>query len=166
MIIKRSDVISTAVKFEKEGEAFYLDAASKTENSAARKMFQSFAADERKHVEWLEKLAADEAVVISDPKELRDGLKAIFAATTKDKNDSKASRSEITAIRVAIGKEVESTLAYTAWANEMSDATCGDICRKLAKIEDKHRQLLENMLQYLEKTGDWFMQEEQWIFEG
>ena len=56
--------------------------------------------------------------------------------------------------------------AYAKWAEETDDEDVRALCTALVGVEEFHRQVLENTLQYFEQTADWFMQEEQWNFEG
>ena len=62
--------------------------------------------------------------------------------------------------------EEKSIAAYENWAEEAGDPEVAGVCRKIADIEKFHKTLLENTMQYLERTIDWFMQEERWSFDG
>ena len=51
-----TDLISTMVELERNGEAFYRDAAQNTTNLAARDLFTRLAGEEESHREFYEKL--------------------------------------------------------------------------------------------------------------
>jgi len=73
---------------------------------------------------------------------------------------------DIKAVSVALGMEKKSVAAYDKWASEADDKDVRELCAKLADFERVHVKVLYNTVEYLEHTGDWFMQEEGWMFDG
>ncbi len=160
-------VAGAAVQLEKDGRGFYLEAAAKTKSDLARKMFEGLAGDELNHIDWIENLSPGASSAQSANRELYDRLKPIFAGAPAGlRLSAELTDGDLEAIDIAIGMEEKSIAAYEKWAAEDDSEGVQALCKALAGQEHFHRQMLENTRQYLDKTADWFMQEEQWNFEG
>ena len=170
--------IKAAIKLEEDGRAFYLEAAGKSTNVQAKKTFESLAADETKHIEWIKEqtagagprheLCAPTAGVLDAAaanRELYVRLKGIFADVSPEAATASADE-DIKAIDTAIGMEDKSVEAYTDWAENGPSDAIRKLGSMLVGIEKFHRQVLENAKEYLTSPGDWFMQEEGWSFDG
>jgi len=163
----REEVVAAAIQLEKDGQEFYLAAAQKTSSNLAREMFQCLAADEERHVQWINKLSSEGATAGSANRATYDTLRPIFAdAPAETKMAAELSADDLSAIDVAVGMEEKSIAAYQEWAQEDSGEDVQKLCRALVGQEQFHKQMIENTRTYLDKTCDWFMQEEQWNFEG
>lgn len=162
-----SEIVDSGVQMEKDGIEYYSKLAESATNPLARQMFESFAQDEKNHVLWLEKLAAKEQVEIEEPEQVYVRLREIFQnAPDELKETAKASEDDTQALKIAIGMEVKSKEAYEKWAEELDDPQAKALCKKLAQFEEMHRQAFVNTEEYLNRTGDWFMKEERWMFDG
>jgi len=167
MALTKQDIINGAIRLEEDGIKFYREIADKTKNETTRKMFESLAADEEKHIEWIENLAPDVETSKEFNKNLYDRLKNIFAdAPKKLKDEAEATEDDMMAIDIAIGMEVKSHDEYKRFADETDDQEIKSLFTILADIERFHRDVLQNSKEYLDAPHDWFMQEEQWMFEG
>jgi rubrerythrin len=167
--MEKQDIINAALRLEEDGRGFYLSAASTAANDVARKTFESFAKDEENHIRWLKSILgegddkADPAAV----KAIYGALRGIFADVPEEqKGQLAATDDDIKGIGIAIGKEEESIAAYQEWADGSDDAEVKELFNVLVAAEKNHRELLNNARTYLESTGDWFMGEEQWSFDG
>ncbi len=168
MATTKQEIIEAAVQLERDGHEFYLGVAGKASSDLARQMFESLADDELIHVEWIEKmLSPDAEVATATKKKTYERLRGIFADVSEALRDAAASsEDDVEAINTAIKMEEKSRAAYLKWADETdSDELC-KLCNALADQESFHREILENTIQYLESTGDWFMVEEGWHFDG
>ncbi|MHC4251948.1 MAG: ferritin family protein [Planctomycetota bacterium] len=154
--------VAAAIKLEEDGRRFYLESAAKTANELVKRMFESLAADETNHIDWIHAKNPEVESSLDANRALYAKLKGIFA----DAPAAGGAESDSAAIDVAIGMEEKSAAAYAEWAAE--GAT--DEIRKLGAVlvgqEKFHRQLLENTKEYLDSPGDWFLSEERWNFEG
>ena len=163
----KQEVVQAAMQLEKDGIAFYQDAATKTSSDLVRKMFESLADDEYDHIEWIKRSVPGVTEVQKINRQLYDRLRPIFAdvpeATLRELAKSK---SDVDAINFAISIEQKSIDAYEEWSKNAEAPDVRVLCDILAGVEQFHRQVLANTLEYLEHTPDWFMQEEQWNFEG
>jgi len=154
--------VAAAIKLEEDGRRFYLDSAAKATSDAVRKMFESLAADETDHIQWIHALAPGVDSSREANRALYAKLKTIFSHAPTIRGEE----SDTAAIDVAIGMEERSAEAYAEWAAEGETDEIRKLGAVLAGQERFHRQLLENMKQYLDTPGDWFLAEERWNFEG
>lgn len=159
------DAISAAKRLEADGHRFYLDAAGKASNESTRKMFTALAGDEARHLEWLEKLTPGVGSAAEANRALYGSLKDVFGGTSSAEA-AEGTESDVEAIDFAIGIEDKSIAAYSEWAEKGGNEEIRKLGGVLVGQERFHRQLLENAKEYLERPGDWFMQEERWNFEG
>jgi len=167
MSVTRDDVARAAVQLERDGRAFYLEAAEKAQNDLTQKMFASLADDELDHIAWIEEMLPGVDTASAANRRLYQRLRHIFADVPEAKlRKIAASKDDVEAINVAIGIEKESVAAYEKWQDEVEAEDVKKVCNVLAGIERFHVQVLSNTLEYFEHTPDWFMQEEQWNFEG
>lgn len=167
--MERSDIINAAIKLEEDGKDFYLRTASGSSNDLARRTFESFAKDEAKHIEWFKCLleGGDNKADPDAVKEIYRVLRGIFSDIDESSREQlKASDNDIECITIAIGKEEESISAYSDWAQKVEDHELRKLFEILVEAEKEHRKLLNNTKEYLANTGDWFMSDEQWSFDG
>ena len=167
----REDVLNSALKLENDGRDFYLEIAAGAPNEYAKKTFDSFAEDESNHIVWLKEMfEEDMSFTHADPQEtsrIYGKLQSIFSCIPEEKKNELASvADDISQIDIALGKEEESIQAYMAWAKETEDEEVKKLFETLVDFEKNHRALLNNVKEYLDKSGDWFMSEEQWVFDG
>ena len=167
MATVKEQVLGAAIQLERDGRKFYLEAASKTASDLARKMFEALAEDELRHIEWIKAVSSGGSTTESANRELYGRLRPIFTDVSDDVQLSVLiSEDDLEAIEIAIGMEEKSFAAYEQWAEESDNEDVCYLCKVLAGQERFHRQLLDNTRVYLDRTTDWFMQEEQWNFEG
>ena len=168
MATTKHDIIEAAIQLERDGHQFYLGLAAKASSDLARQMFESLADDELVHIEWIEReLAPGEEVAVGAKKKTYDRLRGIFADVPEElRNAAASSEDDIEAVNSAIRMEEESRAAYLKWADDTDSDDLRNLCSVLADQERFHREALENTIQYLQSTGDWFMAEEGWHFDG
>ncbi len=165
--MKREEIVRAAVQLEEDGRKFYLDAAAKTADAQTRRIFESLADDALLHIEWINANLPQTESAGELNRALYGRLRGIFSEPSKEtRRRAAASADDIAALRRGIEMEEKSRAAYVKWGNESEDAEQRDLCGKLAGVESFHREVLEKTIEYLERTADWFMQEEHWNFEG
>lgn len=168
--MERIDILNAARNLEVDGHDFYLKTAAAASNELARKTFESFAKDEENHIKWIDDALKGEgkaAVNENAAEEVYSTLKGIFKDAPEDlKGNAGTSSDELAAIEIAVGKEEGSIKAYQEWADASEDADIKALFTTLVAVEKTHRDLLNNTRTYLESTGDWFMVDEQWSFDG
>ena len=167
MTVSKEEVARAAIALEEDGRALYLEVAEKTADDLAKKMFLALADDELDHIDWIKDLVPAVDASATANRRLHQKLRHIFADVPEAKARAFArAEDDVKAIHIALGKERESIDAYDKWAAESDDPDVAGLCNTIAGIERFHVQVLNNTLEYFEHTPDWFMQEEQWNFEG
>ena len=167
MSVTRDDVAKAAIQLERDGRAFYLEVAQKTRSNLTKQMFLSLADDELDHIQWITNMVPGVDTASEANRRLYERLRPIFADVPEAKMRKIAqSDDDVEAINVALGIEKQSVDAYERWESEAAEEDVKSTCNVLAGVERFHIQVLSNTLEYLEHTPDWFMQEEQWNFEG
>ncbi len=163
----KQQILDTALKLEQDGHAFYMDAANSASNPLAKKMYQSLAADEQKHMEWIQALLEGRTPGMTRISDTYERLRGIFADAPESlRKEVKAAAGDQASLTIGMNMEDKSAAAYQKWSDETADSQLKALLANLAEFERGHRRILENTLEYLDKTGDWFMVEEQWNFEG
>ena len=167
MSLTKDEVIKAAAQLERDGYDFYVEAAKKAGNELARQMFESLADDEVDHLRWIERAEPGVNTAEAANRLLYAKLRPIFADVPQQKlNEIASSEGDVEAIKTAVGIERKAAAAYADWAGECDDPVVKKLCETLVGVEKFHEQVLNNTLEYFEKTADWFMKEEQWNFEG
>ena len=159
-------VLNTAAQTERDGRAFYLQAAAEASNRLAREMFEALAAEEAKHLEYIEALMAKRKVE-HVPSTLQAHIKTLFTAAPEAlRAKVKATETDRKAVAFALDIERKSYDFYMKWKDQADSESVRELCRELAEQENFHYRLFNQMREYLDRTGDWFMREEHWIFDG
>ena len=149
---KISKVIRTAIKMEESGIGFYQKAEEKTSYPLAKKMFLSFAEDEKRHLTVLKKILTD--LKFSDLDQFfverpRQKIENIFR---KVKNEIKeritANPDELEALKIGIDMELESVQFYQTALEKNEDNLQKAFLRRLVEEEKEHLQLLQNTHSY------------------
>ena len=165
-----SKVIKTAIKMEKNGIDFYDKAEEKTSYPLAKKMFLSFAEDEKRHLTVLKEILTD--LKFSDfdrffAEKPRQKIENIFR---KVKNEIKeritANPDELEALKIGMDMELESVEFYQTALEKSEDNLQKAFLRRLVEEEKEHLQLLQNTHSYLKNSGDWFLWEEKALLDG
>ena len=153
---RAEEIIGAAVKLEQDGYKFYRSVASKSTNRSIQKIFELLAEDELYHIDWLKVMNGDFLPVEINQK-LYAQVKDIFINGPDDiRKRMLESKSDIDAVKQAIEIEDKTAAAYAKWAKDIDDGDLKELCNKLVSVERFHRQLLENMIAYLQESEDWF----------
>jgi rubrerythrin len=155
--------IETAIQIEKDGLAFYTEAAKRTDDANGKKMFQTLARDEAAHQKLFEDarqallergnwLSPEEVTAIS-PKRLDHS--PIFPTGDEVKTAEVPER-ELTALRRGIQAEKDSIAFYTQEMEKTDDPDARAMYAYLVEQEEGHHTILQGEYDYLTRTGFWF----------
>ena len=155
--------IETAIQIEKDGLAFYTEAAKQTDDPNGKKMFQSMARDEAAHQKLFEEtresllkegqwLSPEEVAAIS-PKSL--DRPPIFPTGDEIKATEIPER-ELVALRRGIEAEEASIAFYSEQISKIEDPDGRAMYAYLIEQEESHRTILQGEYDYLTHTGFWF----------
>ncbi len=162
--------IKTAIEMEKNGIEFYHNAEEKTSYALAKKMFLSFAEDEKKHLTALEKILTD--LNFSDFAQFfgekpAQKIKNIFRKASNEIRDRiTANPDELEAIKIGMDMELGSIEFYQKALDKSEDNHQKAFLERMVEEEKEHHQLLQNTHSYLKDSGDWFLWEEKGLLDG
>ncbi|MBM9604961.1 ferritin-like domain-containing protein [Desulfopila inferna] len=156
------DIYIFAMQMEKDGELYYRELAEKSKSEGLRKIFTMLAEEEIKHFKIVkdlrEKTGLSEVVdtaILSDVKnifeEMREGNLAfeqgLYVDTTEETN----------AYRKARDIEESSKDFYLEKAEESVGQPAELLFKKLAREEDKHFRIMDNIVEFVSRPepGNW-----------
>ena len=160
-------VVDAARKTEMDGRKFYAGTAAKTANPLAKRMFESLVAAEEEHLKFIEQLAAGEFKASPYKGEFARRLATVFSELGDEVKSRTASvEDDVKALDFAIDMEDKSMAFYRKWAETGSDEVVRKFCARMRDEEEDHWRILQSTRDYLDDTGNWFMVQEGWSFDG
>lgn len=152
------EAIKMAIQLEKDGRAFYEQAAQKTKHKLAKKMFETLAKDEIDHLHTFQKMF-DSLIKPDEWKELTEkpskvGKVPVFQGEARGIGD--VDPNEIEALRTARENEKKSIDFFNEVAEETGDPLAKRIFTKIKQEEEYHYDLLQAQLDYVTNSGFWF----------
>lgn len=160
------NAIEIARKMETDAIRFYTEAAGRTRYPAGKKMFETVAIDEKRHLEIVNKLLQGLEIHMEDVHPMNN-IKTVFE-TMKDKMMEKvqATADELEAFKIAMQMEKEGIEFYKKLLSEAKPGKEKMLFEKLIGEEEQHFAIFENTYNFLMDTGNWFMWDEHSIVEG
>lgn len=156
------DIYTFAMQMEKDGETYYRELGEKSRNVGLKRIFTMLADEEVKHFEIIKKLrekvalpAAIDSNVLTDVKnifeEMRAGKLKFEPGYAVDTTD------ETIAYRKARDVEEKSRKFYLEKAGEVTDTQAALLLKMLAREEDKHYRIMDNLVEFVSKPepGNW-----------
>jgi rubrerythrin len=162
------EALVTALSMEKNGYDVYTKAAQKTKNALGRTTLEAIAKKELDHIKAIEEFSAknlDRSIAAINPKDKKEYVLPIMEKMKKAL-DEKTANDLNNAYKVAMGLEKESFNLYKKLKGESADAKTKQFFDFLMKEENTHYELLQDTLEYLDRPGDWYREQERWIVEG
>jgi len=158
--------METAIRMETDAIQFYTEAAEKTTHPAGKKMFETIAEDERKHLETVSRLLKEMDLPPAGPGDT-GSITTVFE-TLKDAMMEKvaATEDELEAFKIAMRMEKEGLEYYEKASSEAASEQEKALFERLAEEEQSHYRIFSNTYSFLNDTGNWFMWEERSIVEG
>ncbi|MHC4479982.1 MAG: ferritin-like domain-containing protein [Planctomycetota bacterium] len=161
------EALGRARKMEIDGADFYTELAKKCAVLSGKRMFESFAADERRHLKVVSDVAEGLGVDMESQPMPRDEIRTIFTEAKENVGDYlEASPDEQEAIRIAMGMETDSYKLYSQAAEDATDDLTRQLMERLAREENQHYEMLENTLEYLNSNEEWFLWSEWALIVG
>ena len=154
------DAIATAIQMEKEGRAFYLNAAAQTSSAMGAKLFTSIADDELVHLKTFEKIFEDrigkeewDALVKSSGKYKEI---PVFPKDLKSSEGPDPDSSELDALHIAMKAEQEAIEYYGKIIEGLADEDVKKAIETIISHERSHYTLLNEEFTYINNTGFWY----------
>lgn len=147
-------VYEYAMKVEKDGEAYYRELASKAPNNGLKKVFTILADAEVKHYNVFKNMLNKKAVD-ADTMDIITDTQTIFETLKEEKDNVDFQGDEVEYYEEAIKREDDSYIFYLNKANELEDENEKSIFLKIADEEIKHKEVLENILSFIQAPQNW-----------
>lgn len=148
------NVYEYAMKVEKDGEAYYRELASKAPNAGLKRVFTILADAEVKHYKVFKSMLQSEDVD-TDTMDIGTDTKTIFETLSEQKEDASFNNDEIKYYEDAIKREDDAYIFYLNKANELEDPHERTVFLKIAQEEMKHKEVLENILSFIQAPQNW-----------
>ncbi|MDZ7861054.1 MAG: ferritin family protein [Candidatus Krumholzibacteriota bacterium] len=147
------EILEYAMQMEKDGENFYREIASSTNDAGLKTITNMLADEEVKHYRLLQKMKADEYVmtettILEDAKNVFSGMQG--GKYVIDKKDD-----QIAVYREAQDIEKRSRLFYEEKAAETDNKDQKKLFERIAEEERKHYFLLENIIEFVSRPENW-----------
>jgi len=160
------DTLEIAKKMEADAISFYTEAARKTNYSAGKKMFQTIAEDEKRHLEMITQIIKGLQVThqdVSPKKNVRTVFESMKGEMMKR---VQATSDELEAFKIAMQMEKEGKEFYQKMLAAAKTDKERSLLERLITEEEQHYAMFANTHEFLANTGNWFMWEERGIVEG
>jgi len=160
------DALEIAVKMETDAIAFYTEAARKTKYPAGKKMFDSVAADEKRHLAMITQIIKGLGATHQESNPIKN-IKTVFESLKNEMMKKvEATQDELEAFKIAMQMEKEGKQFYEKTLAKVKTDKEKELFRRLIHEEEQHYEIFANTYQFLSDTGNWFLWEERGIVEG
>ena len=153
-----AEAIRTAIQMEKEGHAFFHQAALRTNNKLGKAMFERLAAEEIAHMETFRKMF-DSMSNTEDWRAVSTQLRSVSKPPvfSDAKNKMKAEREpgEVEALRQAMEIERNAIEFFDDAKSKTNDETAKEIFEKIRQEEEYHHALLQAQYDSVTNSGYW-----------
>lgn len=151
------DIYDYAMKFEKDGEAYYRDAAAKSAHKGFGTILTMLADIELQHYQTFEKMKANEPVQVKDTNVL-DRAKNIFIKMREEGGGMEGLPvREITVYKRAQEIEKETETFYREKAKELKGKPQEMVFLHVAEEENRHYWLLQRMIDFVDRPHTWLV---------
>jgi rubrerythrin len=153
------DIFDFALQMELDGEKYYRDLAEKVKHDDLKKVLEGLAEDEQRHYKIIQLAQSQTFNLIADSS--LSGIPNVFSRN-KDKafvpeNDliAKLKDEQSDVYRAALLKEEESAALYKKLQEDSKQPEAKRIFEKLMQEEEKHVEVIENIIEMLNHVNDW-----------
>ena len=154
-----AEAIKIAIQMEKDGRAFYEEAAGKTKSELGKKIFLDLARDEVKHLKIFQEIF-DGFAGSSDWRQLineyQSSVREIPVFKENPGTVCQADPNDVEAIRFAMDSERSAVDYYGKLAAETKNPQAEELFNKIREEEVYHYDLLQVHLDSLTGSGVWF----------
>ncbi len=147
------NAIDYALAFEEEGKNFYNELALKAKKDEIRSIFLMLADDELRHYKIIEKFK--EGVYEYLHTSTFNNVPTLFQKLKSQNTAFSDNQSLLDTYNSAIQIEIQSRDFYKQQALSSSSPKEKEILEILSKEEDKHRIILENLMEFIRKSQEW-----------
>ena len=154
------NIFDFALKMELDGEKYYRDLAERVSFDKLKTVVEGLAEDERRHYKMIQSVQQQTFNLVEANPALSktDNVFAIdneAALANKKFFIEKLKGEQIEAYQAALMKEKESVELYSKLKENAKNREEKIICEKLMHEEEKHVEVLENIIDMLNHVHDW-----------
>jgi rubrerythrin len=168
-----STALEKAMEVERQGKAFYEQAAELVHDPMGKQVFQTLARDEVQHIrllqaeydaiqkekDWMELDVAKVCLPSTPLKVFPDKRRASLVIRKK--------ATDLDALKLAMDFELKGYEGYVQAGKETDDSKGKQVFAFLAKQENSHYVFLQKTLDYLTTKGAWYFEEQEFpMFDG
>ena len=150
------NILKEAISIEIYGREYYLRFSELIEDENARSIFRGLSRDEEEHMLLLEndfkKIAGKPFDTKTVDETNREKARSIFPESDKTLSIGETKD----ALSLGIRTEKRSIELYSKGAKQTDIGGSKDLFMKLAHIEGKHKEMLEDAMYYLDQGGSWY----------
>lgn len=148
------EIFEYAMQMEKDGENFYRKASEESPNRGVKTILTMLADEEVRHYNVIEKMKSAEPPQLADSTILTDA-KNVFAQLKESGEKFTSQTNQIKLYQKALDIEKQSRDFYTEKAGEVSDKSPKELFLRLAREEQKHYVLVENIIDFVSRPDTW-----------
>ena len=157
------NVFDMAVDLELNGEQFYRSLAEDTKSSGLKSVFNMLADDENKHKMIFKNLGEN---VFTDIKDTAIISKSNTVFTTMKKEDFINEKDQINVYKKALELEQKSIEYYKELLGLAEDLKAATAVERIIFEEEKHRRLLQYLIEYISRPDSWVEDAEFYLKEN
>jgi len=152
------DTYEFAMQMEKDGENYYRELADASRLAGLKRIFSMLAEEEVKHFQFIDELRKKQGQANLAETSILNDVKNIFVDMKEEKPDLHIdTTAETESFRKARDIEEKSMVFYQEKAEEAVDQLEKDLLLRLAKEEEKHMHIMQNLVDFVSKPepGNW-----------
>lgn len=147
------DIFDYALQMEKDGESFYREIAQKTSNEGLQKILTMLADEEVKHYQVIERMKQDKYQMTETT--VLDDARNIFIEMKEQGERFEPRQEQAELYTRAQEIEKKSQQFYQEKARQADKDDQKKLFERLAKEEEKHYFLLENIIAFVSRPKQW-----------
>ncbi len=169
----QKEALAAAIEMEKQGKNFYESTAERTTNEMTRSVFRFLAEEETKHIAAIksfysaeiagEETDFDSVIRDADPAKAKKAISKLFSGLDKKAPTDKA---DIDAYKFARDFEKNGEKFYRQALTKATEKETKKLFQFLIEEEQRHFQMIDDSLAFLENPAEWFHRMERWHVEG
>ncbi|RXJ99468.1 hypothetical protein CRU98_05430 [Arcobacter sp. CECT 8986] len=148
------NVYDYAMKVEKDGEAYYNYLASKAPNDGLKRVFNILADAEVQHYNVFKSMKEKDGQDFKSINISTD-TKTIFETLNEQRDKVSFNAEQVKFYEEAIKREEDSYQFYLDKANEIEDEDERAAFIDIAKEEEKHKAILEEIIHFIQEPYNW-----------
>ena len=146
------EIYAFATQMEKQGEEHYRGLADKTNHAGLKSIMGMLADAKAKHGRLFQCLGRSEKAEIGDALAM-DEAKAVFRRMKEEKDGRELP--DIEMYRAALEMERRSIAQYREKADQLVDGPARTSLLTIAREEEKHFAIVEEILEFMERPSSW-----------